>query len=466
MRTCIGSVFSLLLLFVYHTSAVQYEFIILILDQPSDLNEANANLLIESIVKQASNLNLQVRTFRTSKDFDDLIGTWAVWPALSSILTKTLNETFDWVFVCEDETSVDLARLHQVLAGYPSDEGWFLGHALRDRHPTIIHHYAFINDPGQLAYPDFAAGLAISRPLFLNIADRMRKEEFSTGFTIDPKHELAMLFWNNGSGSSLTNVPELCSKPSHFCAALYTNSIDNCKTEHSVNFELKIAVKTCSKFHKTRITVVKKTWASGYEQDITYYSDQADTSIPSVDIGLSNTERGHCGKTIGIMKKFNDEHPDNEHVWLGIVDDDTLLSMPRLRRLLKCHHNNFTGPLVVGERYGYGFNARGTGGYDYPTGGSGMFFSPAAARLLSRECRCPAADSPDDMVVGMCASHLNVPVVHSAALHQARPADYAAEYVARLKPVSFHKHYEVDPVQVYEEYLREDPHSEIPKQEL
>lgn len=41
-------------------------------------------------------------------------------------------------------------------------------------------------------------------------------------------------------------------------------------------------------------------------------------------------------------------------------------SIPRLRRLLSCYDAD--GPVLLGERYGYGL---GTGGYSYVTGGGG-----------------------------------------------------------------------------------------------
>jgi len=84
-----------------------------------------------------------------------------------------------------------------------------------------------------------------------------------------------------------------------------------------------------------------------------------------------------------------------------------------------------------------------------------MFFSPEAVEILSRDCKCPSHDSPDDMILGMCMSYLNIRMIHSAALHQARPMDYAERYVEKLKPVSFHKHYEQDPVNVFQTYLKE-----------
>ena len=41
----------------------------------------------------------------------------------------------------------------------------FIGHAIQDQQPVIIHHFAFHQDPSQFSFPDFAAGWALSVPL-------------------------------------------------------------------------------------------------------------------------------------------------------------------------------------------------------------------------------------------------------------------------------------------------------------
>lgn len=42
---------------------------------------------------------------------------------------------------------------------------FFLGKALHDDESTIIHHYAFAENPTVFKFPDFAAGWALSIPL-------------------------------------------------------------------------------------------------------------------------------------------------------------------------------------------------------------------------------------------------------------------------------------------------------------
>lgn len=195
------------------------------------------------------------------------------------------------------------------------------------------------------------------------------------------------------------------------------------------------------------LPVVKQTWEREAAL-IEYYSDYRDISIPTIDLGIPNTERGHCGKTFAILERYLN-HSSPRTPWLVIVDDDTLISIFRLRKLLSCYDPN--EPVFLGERYGYGL---GTGGYSYITGGGGMVFSRAAVqRLLASKCRCYSMDAPDDMVLGMCFSGLGIPITHSPLFHQARPMDYPKDYLSHQIPVSFHKHWNIDPVKVYFTWL-------------
>uniref|UniRef100_A0A914W5A9 Beta-1,3-glucosyltransferase n=1 Tax=Plectus sambesii TaxID=2011161 RepID=A0A914W5A9_9BILA len=253
----------------------------------------------------------------------------------------------------------------------------------------------------------------------------------------------------------MENVSSFCTTnvEDESCITKYLPSYSNCGHEVSEN-DVYFAVKTFSGYHKDRIVVVKRTWSKSANH-IEYFSDIEDHFVPTVNIGIENTERGHCGKTFAIFKRFleHEELQSLDLAWLAVVDDDTLLSVPRLFKLLSCYDSS--KPLIVGERYGYGFTTEGQGGYDYPTGGSGMFFTRPAVQAIIDSCQCPSNDAPDDMIIGMCARRQEIPVLHSAAFHQARPDDYAEDYLNRLPPISFHKHTDVDPYKVYTDYLVE-----------
>ncbi|KAI4874589.1 hypothetical protein NFI96_000026 [Prochilodus magdalenae] len=90
---------------------------------------------------------------------------------------------------------------------------WFLGKPLHDDESTIIHHYAFAENPSAFKYPDFSAGWALSVPLINRLANKVQQEPLKSDFTIDLKHEVALYIWDEGKGPRLTPVPELCTLP-------------------------------------------------------------------------------------------------------------------------------------------------------------------------------------------------------------------------------------------------------------
>ena len=52
-------------------------------------------------------------------------------------------------------------------------------------------------------------------------------------------------------------------------------------------------------------------------------------------------------------------------------------------------------------------------------------------------------------------------------MFQARPPDYPAGLLANRRPVSFHKHWEIDPIQVYKTYFQfSDAKLTVGKEEL
>ncbi|XP_044872363.1 beta-1,3-glucosyltransferase isoform X1 [Mauremys mutica] len=377
-------------------------------------------------------------------------GAWTILPLMQDF-SASYGRNSSWIFFCEEDTRIQIVKLLETLRRFDKSKEWFLGKALYDEESTIIHHYAFAENPTVFKFPDFAAGWALSIPLVNKLANRLKSEPLKSDFTIDLKHEIALYIWQKGNGPHLTPVPEFCTddlnsyKAVH-CATMFSNFLPVCgdlvKKE-----DIFVAVKTCRKFHRDRIPIVKQTW-EGEAALIEYYSDYAETSIPTIDLGVPNTERGHCGKTFAILERFLN-HSSSKTPWLVIVDDDTLISIFRLRKLLSCYDPN--EPVFLGERYGYGL---GTGGYSYITGGGGMVFSrEAIQKLLASKCQCYSNDAPDDMVLGMCFSGLGIPITHCPLFHQARPMDYPKDYLAHQIPISFHKHWNVDPVKVYFTWL-------------
>ncbi|XP_023981592.1 beta-1,3-glucosyltransferase [Physeter macrocephalus] len=414
--------------------------------QSNSFHAKKAEQLKQSILKQAADLTQEVPRVVLLHQLAQQEGAWTILPLLPHF-SVTYSRNSSWIFFCEEETRIQIPQLLEALRRYDPSKEWFLGKALHDEESTIIHHYAFSENPTVFKYPDFAAGWALSIPLVNKLTKRLKSESLKSDFTIDLKHEIALYIWDRGDGPPLTPVPEFCTDGvDSSCATTFHSLLPLCGNPVKKK-DIFVAVKTCKKFHGDRIPIVKQTWA-GQAGHIEYYSDYADSSVPTVDLGIPNTERGHCGKTFAILERFLN-HSYDKIAWLVIVDDDTLISISRLQHLLSCY--DASGPVFLGERYGYGL---GTGGYSYVTGGGGMVFSrEAIRRLLASKCRCYSNDAPDDMVLGMCFSGLGVPVTHSPLFHQARPVDYPKDYLAHQVPISFHKHWNIDPVKVYFTWL-------------
>ncbi|XP_072248262.1 beta 3-glucosyltransferase a [Leuresthes tenuis] len=429
------------------------EIVFVIQSQSNSFHARQAESRRAELLKQALSLREKPPVVLLLHSLSENEGDWSILPLLP-YFSHSFGKNSSWIVFLEEETIVRMATLVQVLAKFDRNKEWFLGKSLCDEESTIIHHYAFAENPSVFKYPDFAAAWALSIPLVVRLAKKVKDEPHKSDFTIDLKHEVALYIWDSGKGPHLTAVPELCTEPENsrhaqHCATTLSKEPPLCG-EPVHKEDIFVAVKTCGKFHNERVPVIKKTW----EKDalfLEYYSDHADSSIPTINLGVPNTERGHCGKTFAILQRFLSSAVPNTK-WLLVVDDDTLISLPRLQILLSCYDPS--EPVCLGERYGYGLSQ---GGYSYITGGGGMVFSrEAVARLLNSGCKCYSNDAPDDMVLGMCLNALGLPVTHSPLFHQARPEDYAKDLLAHQVPISFHKHWNIDPVAVFNKWLKDD----------
>jgi hypothetical protein len=110
--------------------------------------------------------------------------------------------------------------------------------------------------------------------------------------------------------------------------------------------------------------------------------------------------------------------------------------------------------IYLGERYGYDLFSDDTG-YNYITGGGGIVFNVKTIRKLVESCSCASPSSPDDMIIASCLRSLNIEPIHSSLFHQARSKDYAPE-VLSANAISFHKFWQIDPLEVYERWRKRD----------
>jgi len=405
-----------------------------------------------------------------SSEVEDSIAysAWTIFPLVEIMkIQLEAEKSLEWVALLNENTDIDLKNLNEAVEKYqfkPIKEPLFLGRGLKDSKSTIVHHFDDFASSG-VVYPDLESGIFLSRKLVLDLWEKLQDEEnlstnklFPKDFNIDPSYEFAKFVYDNGDGIALTHLDEICAKTSSATKCLtFQRQEYSClklSQKERINDVLEdtfVAVKTCSKFHQSRMSVVKKTWSPLLPR-VKYFSDVADAEVPTTHLEYTvNTESGHCNKTMAIINRFH--KMDSKPSFLILVDDDTILSVARLGQLLACYQGE--GPFILGQRYGY-MVATGHG-YSYITGGGGIIFNRAAVeQLLSlpTSCSCPQPDTPDDMHLGRCARHAEVPLLHSGRMFQARPPDYPSSMLAYRRPVSFHKHWEIDPVKVYQDYFK------------
>lgn len=166
-----------------------------------------------------------------------------------------------WFFICEPRTRINLAHLTLLLGEHDPHTPTWLGHSLYDREPTIIHHFALLDQVKQkFTYPSFVAGFAINISLLKKLVSRLNNGDWpQPDFSIDVSHELAMFIWDDGGGVALNHTKLLCLERADHCAS-YPVPFTPCGYPVDVE-SIFFAVKTCSKFHNSRLPVVMQTWA-------------------------------------------------------------------------------------------------------------------------------------------------------------------------------------------------------------
>lgn len=393
---------------------------------------------------------------------------WTLFPLLEIMKIQLEAETaVEWVALLNENTDIDLKNLNEAVEKYQfkaSEEAVFLGRGLKDSTSTIVHHFDDFDRSG-VVYPDLESGVFLSRKLVLDLWEKVDSADISSNklfprdFNIDPSYEFAKFVYDNGNGVALKHLDEICGKKSSSVKCItFLRQDYSCakfsqkKMMSAILEDTFVAVKTCAQFHKSRMNVVKDTWAP-LLPNVEFFSDVADEEVPTTHLEYTiNTESGHCNKTLAILHHFL--QLESKPSFLVLVDDDTVFSVARLAQLLACYQEE-EEPFILGQRYGY-MVATG-GGYSYITGGGGIIFSRGAVEQLvslPSGCSCPRPDTPDDMHLGRCARQAAVPLLHSGRMFQARPPDYPSSMLSYRRPVSFHKHWEIDPLKVYQDYFQ------------
>lgn len=402
-------------------------------------------------------------------------GAWTYF-ALLPTLSQDYGDQVDWVVFLDENTRVKIPVLLQLLTEHDPEQETFLGHALKDRQHVVIHHY----DQPDLEYPHLSAGFVMSIRLIRNVAQSMDRSQrdgtkFPTTFSIDAPYELTKFIhrkaetWDpddeppesletNQNGLRLIHDARFCLDEAQGSCATYTVPVTCSKDEERLLATWKktlFAVKTCEKYHEERLPIIQSTWADA-ALNLILVSEKADPAFGTSTLpGAMNTEKGHCNKTLAIIDHFRTHAEREGWEWLVIADDDTVLSVDKMIRLLLCYSSDRL--VGVGQRYGFRI-ATGQHGYDYPTGGSGMILSRAlVAKMAERQshCRCPSPEHPDDMLLGACFTNMGVSMIHARGLHQGRPEDYHEKLLQTDDPISFHKFWQTDPIKTYDRWFRE-----------
>ncbi|XP_008551292.1 beta-1,3-glucosyltransferase [Microplitis demolitor] len=434
----------LLFLIASSLSLESSDIVITILSQQSGYHIAHAELLKNEIFKDAEALDQKPPEVILIHE-EQINGSWTFFP-----LVLRLSSSFPeakWFFFCLENTAIKLPILLNVLSNFNVSDNHWISHVLYDEEPTIIHHFA--DHTKKFKYPNIASGFAMTNSLLHNLNNRIHTEGLpDIDFTIDAAYEFSTYIYNNGKGTRLTHSPEFCIFFMENCAT-YPKGFHSCTNSVSQD-EIYVAVKTYDKNHNDRVPIILKTWLK-HVRNFGLYSNVEDRSLPHV-IVVPDTKEGHCEKTYAILKHANNLLKKKGFNWLIVTDDDTILSIARLSRLLSCY--NPKEPISIGERYGY--RVVKNIGYDYLTSGAGLALSsPLVEKIINtRNCKCPKASTPDDMFLfGICLNRIGGKMIHSPLFHQARPLDYAKNYLASQEPVSFHKFWMINPIEVYDQWF-------------
>ncbi|XP_045138822.1 beta-1,3-glucosyltransferase-like isoform X2 [Portunus trituberculatus] len=277
----------------------------------------DAHNMAASLTSQAAQLDVPVVIYNASREWPD-VGSWTYFAMLDRLDSKHGNSK-SWIVFVGKHTSVRMANLLQVLHTKESSQLVFMGRGLQDQEETIIHHFAHVDPKQPFLYPDVRAGMILSGPLITRLAKKWvdLKTKAAREINIDASHEFASFV--KSAGIELTTDPAFCVKDEEHCAIIYSPPT-KCGKAVDVN-KIHFAIKSWHQNHNKRLPILYGTWLKQVT-NYAIYSDVEDSSYGTVSLGVPNTEQGHCGKTVAIIKHAS--QMEGLH-WLFIADDDTLL---------------------------------------------------------------------------------------------------------------------------------------------
>ncbi|XP_065434901.1 beta-1,3-glucosyltransferase-like isoform X3 [Chrysemys picta bellii] len=140
------------------------EIVFVIQSQSNSFHSKRAEDLERNILKQAEVLGKELPRILLIHQMDRHDGAWTILPLMQDF-SASYGRNSSWIFFCEEDTRIQIVKLLETLRRFDKSKEWFLGKALYDEESTIIHHYAFAENPTVFKFPDFAAGWALSIPL-------------------------------------------------------------------------------------------------------------------------------------------------------------------------------------------------------------------------------------------------------------------------------------------------------------
>lgn len=355
-----------------------------------------------------------------------------------------------WFVFLEATTAVDAVALGALLNEYDARESIYLGRALRDEESSILHSYAD-GPPYPLAHAGFALSGGLLQRLGADLSSRPLGHGLHHPQQIEPVFELAQ--WVKDLGIGLTDRREsFCIQQRPDCSTWVLQRDWHRATSGLHAKDVVIAVKTVEKFHSSRLQHIQHFWAAQSPSEVLYLSNANYDGVvgatvvdlspefgSAVDPKIESTKQGsgHCAKMEALLKYLSRHRPGRR--WYVVTDDDTLLNVPRLLKVLNSH--NDSQAVYLGERYGWAHREKYPG-TNYITTGGGMALSGPALKLLQAcsACTCRSPNAPDDMTLGSWFAGLDVEPTHEEGFHQAEPHNYHPDVLASADPaVSFHR---------------------------
>jgi len=352
-------------------------------------------------------------------------------------------------FFLESASAIDAKELRAALATHDARTPIFLGHSIVDTESSIVHHY-----DSNTHYPLALSGFALSWALVGKLARELEATPLGSNQQIEPVFELAKWIQGPSIKVPLTHFPSaFCTERAAGCAT-WVRSRDAFRPSFGLGPDMvTIAVKTVGALHKKRIPVLNELWGKSSTAEVLYLSNETFTEIKGVQVvdlspefgdavnpAVESTEQGsgHCSKMESMLKWLYKHRPGKR--WYVVTDDDTLVNVPRLLRVLDSHDH--TEAIYMGERYGWA-HAERRSGTNYMTTGAGMVLSAPALAELQRcsHCTCSRPNSPDDMTLGGWMQSLgNIKPVHEEGFHQSEPHNYNDAWIRYSDtPITFHR---------------------------